>query len=56
MAEVGDGGGAKGTLGVLDEELVLPQLGEDGAKMAQVIRPSLAVDQNIIKKDKDEPT
>ena len=49
MAEVGDGGGAKRASGALDEEVVLAQLGEDGTNV-KVIRPSLARDQNVVKK------
>jgi hypothetical protein len=55
VTEVGDGGSAEGALGALDEEVVLAQLGENGAEVPEVIRPSLAIDQNIVKKDKDEP-
>ena len=29
---------------------------EDGADVAQVICPGLAINQNVIKKDKNEPT
>ncbi len=54
MAEVGDRGGAEGALSVLDEEVVSAELGEDGTKVTEMVRPCLAVDQNVVKKDKDE--
>ena len=44
MAEVRDRGGAEGTLGALDEELVLPKLGEDHAEVTKMIRPCVAID------------
>ena len=39
MAEVGDGGRSKGTLGALDEKLVSAQLVEDGPEMAKMVYP-----------------
>ena len=43
MAEVGDGGSTKRALGALDEELVVPKLGEDNAEVAQVVGSCLVV-------------
>jgi len=54
MPEVGDGGHAESALAALDEELVPPQLGEDGAEVTKMIRPSLAVYQNVVKKHKNK--
>jgi len=55
MAQVGDGRDAEGALGALDEELVLAQHGKDGSEMAEVVGPRLAVNQNVVKEDKDKP-
>ncbi|XP_021317213.1 uncharacterized protein LOC110435676 [Sorghum bicolor] len=54
MAEVGDRGRAKRTFGALDEELVVLQFVEDGPKVAEVVSPCPAVNENIIKKYQDE--
>ncbi|KAJ1256975.1 hypothetical protein BS78_K256500 [Paspalum vaginatum] len=56
VAEVGDGGDSKHTLGALDEEGVLLKRAEDGAEMSKVIRPRLAVDQDVVKEDKYKAT
>jgi hypothetical protein len=56
MAEVGDGGGAEGALGALDEELLLPKLGEDDTEMSKVIRTCLGIYQDVVKKYQDKAT
>jgi hypothetical protein len=43
VAEVRDRDGAESTLGALDEELLVPKLGEDGTEVVQVVGPCLAV-------------
>jgi hypothetical protein len=50
VAQVCHGRGPKDALGSLDEEDMAVQFGEDGADVPQVICPSLAVNQYIIKK------
>jgi hypothetical protein len=55
VAQVCHGRGPKDALGSLDEEDMAVQFGEDDADVPQVICPSLAINQYIIKKDKDEP-
>jgi hypothetical protein len=55
VAQVGDGRGSEHTLCTLDEEVVAVQLVEHGAEVSKMVRPCLAVYENIVKKDKDEP-
>jgi len=53
VAEVGNGVDAEGALGTLDEEAVLAK-DEDCTEVTEMVRPSGAVNQNIIEKDEDE--
>jgi hypothetical protein len=50
--KIGHGAHAKVTLGTLDEEVVLLQLGEDEV---EVFRPRRAVYKDVIEEDEDEP-
>jgi hypothetical protein len=52
VAEVGDVGDPKRTLGALDEKDVLSKRAKYGAKMTKMIRPRLVVDQDIVEEDK----
>jgi hypothetical protein len=52
VAEVGDEGDPKRTLGALDEEDVLLKHAEYGAEMTKMICPRLVVDQDIVEEDK----
>jgi hypothetical protein len=54
MAEIGDGGDPERALGALDKEGVSMEFTEDGVKMAKVVRPRPAVDQNIVKEHEHE--
>jgi hypothetical protein len=54
VAEVRDGRRAECTLGALQEELVSLQLREHGTDVAQVVRLSATVNQNIVKEHKDK--
>jgi hypothetical protein len=56
VAEVGDGGDPEGAFGALDEELMTAQFFQDSTQVPEVICPSPAVDQNIVKKYEDEAT
>ena len=51
MAEVRDGGDTERALGALDEEALVAQLDEDGAKMTKMIRLGLAVYQDVVKEN-----
>jgi hypothetical protein len=55
VAEVADGGNTERALGPLHKEAVLPQRGEYGAEVSEVVRPTGAVDQNVIEEHKHKP-
>ena len=54
VPQVVDGVDAKSTLGALDVEVVLLEGGEDQAQVAQVVRPRVAVDEDVVEEDEDE--
>jgi hypothetical protein len=56
MAKVHDLPATERAFLLLDEELVLLQSCKDRANMQQVFQPAGAIDQNIVKKNKDGPT
>jgi hypothetical protein len=56
VAEVANRGFAKETFGALGEEVVRAHLLQHGPHMLQVLCPSRAEDQNVIKKYKHEAT
>jgi hypothetical protein len=54
MAEVGNRLSRECTLSALEEELVPLELAEDRTEVSQVVRPGLAIDQNVVKKYQHE--
>lgn len=54
MVEVGDGFCTKGEFGLLEELLLRALDVEDGADVAEVSRPGVAVDEDIVEEDKNE--
>jgi len=55
VAEVADGVDAERALGPLHKEAVLAQNGEDDAEVSEMVRPALAVNQNIVEENEDKP-
>jgi hypothetical protein len=50
MAEVGNRLSRECTLSALEEELVPLELAEGRTEVSRVVRPGLAIDQNVVKK------